>query len=277
MILVANIEDYYHQWQLIPAGVFVLGWVLGGGWLFLRGLRKHSDAPARRLKFQRGLLASVTSGLAGMIVGLLLAALFYRISQRLYADWYITLGVVVGAVVGVVASYVTAYIVLGLTGKTTLKVATPPILGMVALAGALVAAFAPMTCSQTMAKLAREDCENNIKAIRYSLALHSRAGLMPKDLDALLQSGSLKDRNVRCPGNKNRAMGYFYMPRDAKKNQNPEQVLIVCDFAGNHPGGRNVIFADWRSDWLSDSEFENLLNLPVNQVFAKALRAAEPK
>ena len=32
-IVVADIGSYYHTWHLYLLGVFLIGWLLGGGWL----------------------------------------------------------------------------------------------------------------------------------------------------------------------------------------------------------------------------------------------------
>src|ERR1039458_8121934 len=126
MIVVADINSYLYAWQWAPVGVFVAAWLLGGGWLFRRELLKASGLSRRRVKFRRGLLASFTTGFAGILVGLLVGVLFYHLGKRFQQPALDYVGVVAGAMMALVAAYVTGYMVLGLSARRTFAVAWRP-------------------------------------------------------------------------------------------------------------------------------------------------------
>jgi len=254
-----------------------LAWLLGGGWLFRRELLKASDVPQRRVKFKRGLLASFTTGFAGIVAGLMVGLLFYRMGKRFEQPELDYAGVAAGVIVALAGAYAMGYVVLGLSARRTLAVAWRPILMVYAMAAIVVAACAPITISQTKAEEAKSACARNMDAIAY--ALH-RAQETPKDLRTLIAGGQLHDGQIHCPACKKE---YFYLPvqrtvkLDKMLDKMPNKMLVVCDFAGSHSGGRHVVFANGACEWRTDGEFDELLKLPVNEAFAKELQKAEAK
>jgi vacuolar-type H+-ATPase subunit I/STV1 len=271
LIVVADIDSYLHVWQWVPVGVFVVAWLLVGGWLFRRELLKVSDVPQRRVKFGRGLLASFTTGLAAIFVGLLIGLLFYRMGLRFEMPALDYVGAVAGVVMALVAAYVIGYVVLGFSAKQTFHVVWRPVVAVFAMAAIVTAACAPATISQTKADEGRKACGRNMTAIAYSLR---RTRETPRNLQALVSGRQLHDEQIRCPASKKE---YFYMPvkrtgkLDKMLDKMLNKTLVVCDLAENHPGGRLVIFANWSCEWKTDSEFDELLKLPVNEAFAKEL------
>ncbi len=275
--MVADIDSYLHVWQWAPLGVFVAAWLVGGGWLFRREMLKASEFPRRRVKFGRGLLASFTTGLAGMVVGLLVGVLFHQMGKRFQLPALGYAGIAAGAMMALVAAYAAGYMVLGLSARRTFAVAWRPIVAVFALAAIMTAACAPTSISQTRAEEARSACARNILAIAHGF---QQAFEPPKDLQDLVAGKHLRDAQIYCPASQKK---YFYMPihrtdeLDNVIDKKLDKMLIVCDLAGNHPGGRHVIFANLFCTWKTDSEFDELLKLPVNKAFAKELQKAESK
>ena len=185
------------------------------------------------------------------------------------------IGLVAGTMTALAAAYVIGYVVLGLPARRTLKVAWRPVGAVFALAAMIAAACAPTTISQTKAELIRNECARNMEAIAFNLKGY---GELPKDLRAMVADKHLHADQILCP-----ACGkeYFYMPvtrtarLDKMHDTRLNKMLVVCDLARSHPGGRLVIFADWSWNWKTDSEFDELLKLPVNEAFAKELQKAE--
>jgi hypothetical protein len=152
-----------------------------------------------------------------------------------------------------------------------------PIVAVFAMAAVTAAACAPTSISQTRAELAKNECAWNIVAVANALR---RSFEIPKDLRDLVAGKYLKDAQICCPASEKE---YFYMPihRTAKLDKVLDKMfdkaLVVCDLAGNHPGGRHVVFANLAYAWETDGEFDELLKLPVNEDFAKELQKAESK
>ena len=277
--MVASIDSYLHVWQWAPVGFFIVAWLLGGGWLFQRELLKASGVPQRRVRFGRGMLASFVTGLAGVFVGLLVWFLFYSMAKRFEEPALNYAGIAAGVAAALVAAYLAAYVVLGLPARRTLAVTWRPVAAVFALAAIVTAACAPASIAQTRTAQAKEDCALNMTAIANSF--HFQRFLeTPQSLRDLVANKLLHDEQIRCPACKKE---YFYMPVKQAANINGSinktlgKMLVVCDLAGNHPGGRQVVFADWSSGWKTDSEFDELLKLPVNETFAKELQKAESK
>lgn len=277
MIVVADIDSYLHAWQWAPLGAFVLAWLLGGGWLFWRQLLKVSETNRRRVKFGRGLLASFATGVAGIVIGLLVGVLFYHMGKRFALPALGYVGVAVGAMMALAAAYAMGYMVLGFSARRTLTVTWRPIIAVFAMAAVTAAACAPTSISQTRAEGAKNACAWNIVAIANGLRQSFGA---PKNLRDLVVGKHVRETQICCPAS---GKEYFYMPihrtskLDNALDKMFDKALVVCDLAGNHPGGRHVIFANLACAWETDGEFEELLKLPVNEAFAKELQKAESK
>jgi len=119
----------------------------------------------------------------------------------------------------------------------------------------------------------RAACASNMRQIGQAIHEYRRFyGAFPESLDELLGEADLLPRHLRCPAcEDSRAEHYFYLP--------PEQLdrgtMMVCDLAGNHEGGRNVLFADGHVDWMTPEQFAKALARPANARFAEALERAE--
>jgi hypothetical protein len=273
MIVLADITSYLYVWQWAPVGVFVAAWLVGGGWLFRRELMKASGLSRRRVKFRQGLLASFTTGCAGILLGLLVGLLFYHLGRRFKLPALNYVGVAAGAMMALAAAYVAGYMILGLSARRTLTVTWRPIVAVFAMAAIVTAACAPASVSQTRAEEGKTACARNMAAIAFRL---QQSFVLPKDLQALVAGNHLRDAQIHCPAGKKE---YFYMPvhETALLDKMLDKTVVVCDLAGNHPGGRHVVFADWSCAWKTNDEFAELLKLPVNEAFARELQQAESK
>ena len=93
--------------------------------------------------------------------------------------------------------------------------------------------------------------------------------------DLLRYSDSESDL-FRCPADGNWRAGqtsYFVFAGDPARDLFDQPA--ACDFKGNHPDGRNVLFFDGSVHHMTEMEFQEFLCELRNRPFAKALQAAE--
>ena len=110
----------------------------------------------------------------------------------------------------------------------------------------------------------------NLRRINGALQRYSynHQGRFPKKLSELYPD-YIKDLKVlTCPASKTEISkkeeidgktGYEYFGANLTTNSFPERV-IVADKKGNHKDGRNVLFVNGKVKWVSEEEFQKLLN-----------------
>ena len=113
-------------------------------------------------------------------------------------------------------------------------------------------------------------CSFNLRRINGALQRYSynHQGRFPKKLSELYPD-YIKDLKVlTCPASKteiskkeeiDEKTGYEYFGANLTTNSFPERV-IVADKKGNHKDGRNVLFVNGKVKWVSEEEFQKLLN-----------------
>ena len=85
---------------------------------------------------------------------------------------------------------------------------------------------------------------------------------IPPSLDALVEENYIGDDRVfRCPSGHGPGPHYAYIgaiPPELAQNLGPN-TIIAYDFAGNHGGGRNVLFHDGHVRWMHEFTFQEEL------------------
>ena len=282
--MLAGINNYLYSWQLVPMFLFFLGWTIGGGLLLHRGVKKEGSI--RRPKVAKSVGAMVLAGF-GAAVGAAAVLLFLnKIGDVTQTNLRIASGVV-GGLVAMGLAFLVVYTVLGLSAKATVKVALSAMVLVIVLGLVLGATAAVPAYFLTQEKLNDNECKKNVAWI--AVALQGRE--FPENLDVLVKNRDLAASAIQCPAAENDA-GYFYRPLSGD-TLIEANTLVLCDFEGSHDGRRSIIFVrtDVGADGkpvlrialqsrldrqnVSESEFQDLLKLPQNEEFAKALAKAQ--
>jgi len=114
-----------------------------------------------------------------------------------------------------------------------------------------------------------KQCQLHLRRLGVELALYAgeHEGAFPESLEELRDvllarepEGNLPGdgRWFRCPGRPLSAdIGYEYVA--GATLDSPAKRIICYDRKGNHPGGRNVLFADGQVSWFREALFQQLL------------------
>jgi len=124
----------------------------------------------------------------------------------------------------------------------------------------------------------RAKCRANVKSIGMGLMMYQadHNDTWPDDLEQLIDAKLAGPTMLQCPSVKNqRDCDYFYHPPKLSSEEADPSTIVLCDYTDNHEDGRNVGYVDLVTRWLTESEFQEELELPCNAEFAAALRAAE--
>lgn len=272
--MIASINDYLYSWHWILLMVFLAGWLLGGGWLMARGLKKI--LATRRPQMGRGVLLALLSGGAGAVGAAVIFIFFRQIGQVIKSDHLIIPGAVVALLTGLALAYLVVFAMQSLTARQTGKLVALPMASILALSAVIAGTAGPYSYNLTQERRGQDDCSRNLRYIQYYLKSYSRTNLMPQTLQVLVDRKQIKAEQLFCPARADEKRGYFYMARDLKKQQ-ADTTIVLCDLHENHKNGRCVIMADWSTAWLTEQEFQELLKLPVNAEFADALKSYQTK
>ena len=123
----------------------------------------------------------------------------------------------------------------------------------------------------------RAHCAANLNQIGYAASAYSyhHFGYLPPNLKAL--QPFLGDAELaRCPSaESDRGRQYIYRVKPGTRTrhiESPEDLILACDHAGSHKGGRNVLFVDGRVIFMTEQEFQDALANLENAELARHLR-----
>ena len=130
-------------------------------------------------------------------------------------------------------------------------------------------------------------CVSSLKQVGFGIMFYAddNQDAYPPDIDRSLVEYLGEDPSAK-PGTRIACVnaqaaadrGYFYATPAGLTRAGvakPTAAMIACDYAGNHPTQRSVLFADGHVQALDAPEFDRLLAEPQNAAFAAALREAE--
>lgn len=279
--MLAGIGNYLHlEWQLPIIIVFLVGWIVGGGWL-LRKLILRRDRMANA-SMERCALTSVLAGSAGAMCGVIGAYITDTILKATEVEM-MPLTICVGATCALFVMFIVVFAMFDFSAATTAKVMILPILFIMVL-GAVTATAAGLPAyyiHQNEAK--RETSKKKLWQIRYSIVddFQRKFGRPPKDLGELVEQKMIDQNLLDSPFMPEGQIGYFYLPSQlTQKGNDSDNRLLVCDLHTanvNGQAGRCAAMVSNACRWFTADEFDKYLTMPENQEFAAALKAAEAK
>lgn len=283
---------YLRAWHLLPLTVlFILSIILGG--LLLRRLLVRAfadvDTGAQTPRRRRS-KASVGSCMLAMLLALLgagfaaaaIMALFHAI--RTASPEMPLWPYLVGGPLALVAMLVVAYLILlamyPLPAGRMLGVAGPVALLVLVIA---VVISAPTGFFAYRQKVMRDDqtvtLRQNLTIIDRALREYEVRNNVPApSLEALVEREYIERQYLQSPARPedDEEIAYFYMPKRSVTAGSDTSEIRVCDYRENFGGkGRGILLLNRGVRWVSEQEFQKLLELEENQDFAAALRAAE--
>ncbi len=276
--MLAGIRDFLHLWQ-IPLLVFMLlAWFWLGSSLLLKSLTKRQYP--KRIRFGDCVLIMLLVALAAGLLGL--GAIFFIRNLCAALDLpNMTFAIIAAPILTVttfIAAWLVFYAMLELSLGATLKAALKPLLVLFLIEGALVTGGGLFALAIHRTQLARNNCMRNIGQL--NIAFHqyfSNFSVPAPDTQVLVDRNFAKVNRLACPAASDRDGDYFYHPADVTPPETLTKKLLLCDFARNHPNGRNVLRINGDMEWVNEKTFQQILQLPENAEFAKALAEAEAK
>ena len=152
-----------------------------------------------------------------------------------------------------------------------------PVLGVQDILSPDRIASIPLAFAQTRARDRRNICTGRLERLYDALSMYrARHGTLPTSLTELVDARYIPSAHLVCPARDDLETGYFYLLR-AMSNISGDQGILACDLRGNHSDSRGVLFANGDCFRYREDEFQELLQLPVNAVFAQALAAAQAR
>ncbi len=266
------ISRYQAIWQLPIMVVAAVVALYVGARLLRRALLKRQDR--RKTGMGRCVVAVALALFAGVVGGGIVAVFFNAVGSHAEVD----LGPV--AMVLGLATLVLLYLLV-LWAMFALPFRQIAASGAQALGGVLVvtAVIGGLTAIPTyiygQRRFRQRLCREQLGVIHRGIEAYRSiyGGQLPPSLEAVGDADAIPVDMLLCPGDRSREPGYFYRPVRTV-TEGVTSSIRVCDRAGNHPGGRNVLFANGDVVWKEESQFQALLELPENEGFAEILRAA---
>lgn len=279
--MLAAASDYIQLWQVPIIMLFVFGWLVGGGFAFHHYLSKYTE---RKVKLGKGILVSFLAGLTGVILGFLA----YKVGQLLLPppkdldaipiSW---LGLLLALVFYLLSSYLVVYAMFSLHAGEIFSASVPAIGGVVLLAAVLFIPTGYFANRQVKEKRQQEKMQalTQQNMINIFSGLRRRPNDLPTRLEELLKLEGFDAAYLKSPANDTREIAFFYhRPKNGllRAEEGEEDKILLCDYKGNLQGGvRAVMFMNGKTVILLEEIFQGILNKPINEDFAKALRVAE--
>jgi hypothetical protein len=272
-MILGSIKDYLFIWQLPIYGIFVIGWLLGAGWLFRRSL--DSAAVNRKYTFGHGVLIAFLSGFTGAAAaGLLALALSkYFISK--------TDTLMVGAIpcLGLFVFFAVQTVLImhkELGARTAIKASILPVGALLIFSAAVVAVIVPLTLA-TRGKteaVTRNIQEAQNKFYRIYRALNRRPEDPPSSLQELVDNDQLKAETLRDPADPD--TGFCYLPTRLKRIADKNQIIMCTKRHDKYGDKRVVLFMGGKITELRESGFQSFLKDDKNLKFAELLSSVAP-
>jgi len=124
-------------------------------------------------------------------------------------------------------------------------------------ADSLISNFVAPSLLEVVGTAKRYTCGSNLSWIGKALLIYANDynDEFPPDLDTLIHKAELPAQNLVCPATE---LKYIYRGASITTSDTP-WLITVYEKAGNHCGGRNVLFLDCHVEWVSEERFQELI------------------
>jgi len=272
--MLAAMNDYLHNWQLPFIGLFLLGWLVGGGWLMARFMKPHVEK--RRAGVGRGMLIMLLAGAAAAFAMGVVAVLFRAMDQQFQTSLFI-FGSVLGVLLGLLVAYVVVYTMLPVNFVRAVAVSSPAFGGVLLLAAAIGVGVGIPSYAIRQREIRQDQSRANLRNLYQGLQMyHRRWSTPPQQLQQLLVEKTVAEEHLLCPSAEDPARGYFYYPQPARPESEDLGPILICELAeANDGAGRLILRTSGEVEWKDADAFREELASPRNAAFAEALKAAE--
>jgi len=124
----------------------------------------------------------------------------------------------------------------------------------------------------------RAACAANLNSLGKAVAIHraeDRNARFPKNTEVLIERGLITEDAFKCPSVEHGGRSYFYYFPAKEPDNWSGKALMACDLKDNHGGeGRAVAYISGAARFMKEAEFQELLALPENADFARAMKDA---
>jgi prepilin-type processing-associated H-X9-DG protein len=127
----------------------------------------------------------------------------------------------------------------------------------------LAANFLTPGLFELRASLLRYACGTTLSGMGKAMLIYANDynDEWPPSLETLVEKAEYPRSGLVCPAMKHRPdyKSYVYRGVDTGGTSVEPNIIMVHDRAGNHPGGRNVLFVDSHVEWVTEEEFQKLI------------------
>ena len=126
-------------------------------------------------------------------------------------------------------------------------------------ADSIINEFLAPSLTQARTHARRIACANNLKGIGMGLMTYSadNKNKFPADLETMVAKKYLPAQMLICPATKSRD-SYVYRGATITVKDTP-WMIMVYEKSSNHAGGRNVLFLDGHTEWVTEERFQELI------------------
>jgi prepilin-type processing-associated H-X9-DG protein len=104
-------------------------------------------------------------------------------------------------------------------------------------------------------------CGTNLSGLGKALLIHANDynDELPATLVTLKTTAEVTDRSLSCGCDREGKGGtpYVYRGADLDTSANPDMIIVYC--SRHHKGGRNVLFLDSHVEWVTEEQFQKLI------------------
>lgn len=111
--------------------------------------------------------------------------------------------------------------------------------------------------AEARAQALRIRCGTNLSGLGKAILIYANdhKDNLPPNLEILIEKAEVRPETLICCGKK-----YVHRGADVPNTSCEPSMIMVHDRAGNHEGGRNVLFLDSHVEWVTEERFQELIN-----------------